>query len=297
MRQSASRLSVLAALVAAIVVAQAACGSSEPAETPLATPSVTLSRDRVPAGSPVDITYRFEVAADAQIAADYRVMVHVVNPDEELMWGDDHDPPVPTSQWKPGATVEYTRTVFVPIYPYVGEADIYIGLYSVGDGTRRALNGEHVGQRAYRVARVDLLPQTENVFTLFREGWHNTETAGDNQLIEWQWTKGDATVAFRNPRRDATFYLDLDSPGGDWIGAQQIRVSLGQQVVDQFTLEPDQRVLRRVQLTAAQLGGAELSELRISVDKTFVPARDSGGANQDTRVLGVRVFHAVVEAK
>jgi hypothetical protein len=193
--------------------------------------------------------------------------------------------------------VEYTRTVFVPIYPYVGPADIYIGLYSTADGTRRTLNGEHVGQRAYRVARVELLPQTESIFTLFRDGWHNAETAGDNQLVEWQWTRGDATLAFRNPKRDATFYLDLDCPGGGWIGAQQIQVSLGQQVVDTFTLEPDQRVLRRVQLTAAQLGGSELSELRISVDKTFVPARDSGGASQDTRVLGVRVFHAVVEAK
>ena len=41
-------------------------------------------------------------------------MVHVVDTDEELMWTDDHHPPTPTSQWKPGQTIEYTRTVFVP---------------------------------------------------------------------------------------------------------------------------------------------------------------------------------------
>ena len=28
--------------------------------------------------------------------------------DEELMWTDDHEPPTPTSAWKPGQTVEYT---------------------------------------------------------------------------------------------------------------------------------------------------------------------------------------------
>jgi hypothetical protein len=38
------------------------------------------------------------------------------------MWTDDHTPPVPTTQWKPGQTVEYTRTVFIPIFPYVGDA-------------------------------------------------------------------------------------------------------------------------------------------------------------------------------
>ena len=51
-------------------------------------------------------------------------MLHVVDADDELMWTDDHDPPTPTTQWKPGQTIEYTRTVFVPIYPYVGEAGL-----------------------------------------------------------------------------------------------------------------------------------------------------------------------------
>ena len=49
------------------------------------------------AGAPIEITYRFEVAPDAAFDADYRVMLHVVDSDEERMWDDDHDPPVPTS--------------------------------------------------------------------------------------------------------------------------------------------------------------------------------------------------------
>ncbi len=57
-------------------------------------------------------------------------MVHVVDTDDELMWTDDHEPPTPTTQWKPGQTIEYTRTVFVPVYPYVGDATIQLGLYS-----------------------------------------------------------------------------------------------------------------------------------------------------------------------
>src|SRR3954467_3788041 len=112
------------------VMSLASCSRKEAAASPMATPSVALSRDKVPLGGPVDITYKFVVAPDAKFTQDYRVLVHVVDPNEELMWTDDHDPPIATTEWKPGQTVEYTRTVFVPVYPYVGEATIQLGLYS-----------------------------------------------------------------------------------------------------------------------------------------------------------------------
>src|SRR3712207_7316024 len=48
----------------------------------------------------------------------------VIEPDGERLWQDDHLPAVPTSKWTPGQTVEYTRTVFVPNYPYIGDANI-----------------------------------------------------------------------------------------------------------------------------------------------------------------------------
>src|SRR5690349_14010566 len=79
-----------------------ACRSKQPAAPPVATPTVTLNHERVPLGSPLEITYKFVVANDAKFAEDYRVFVHVVDADEELMWTDDHNPPTPTTQWKPG---------------------------------------------------------------------------------------------------------------------------------------------------------------------------------------------------
>lgn len=282
-------------LLALLALATGACGSSEPTEPAVATPRVTLSRDRAPAGSPIDITYRFEVAADAQFPGDYRVMLHVVDADEERMWDDDHDPPVPTSQWKAGQVVEYTRTVFVPIFPYLGEATLNVGLYSPTAQNRLVLQGEHVGQLAYRVARLEILPQTENLFTVFKDGWHPAEIAGDNALVEWQWTKQVATLAFRNPKRNATFYLDFDSPGGEYLGVQQVQVSAGGQVLETITLEPRQRVLRRIPLTAAQIGSTEVAEIQIAVDKTFVPAATPAAGSKDPRVLGIRVFHALIE--
>jgi hypothetical protein len=283
-------------MICSLVLATTACGSSTPDTPPLATPAVRLNHERAPAGSPLEITYRFTVAPNAKADEDYRVMVHVVDADDELMWTDDHNPPVPTTAWKPGQVVEYTRTIFVPVFPYVGQATMQIGLHSTRDQRRVPLAGEDVGQRAYRVARFELLPQTENLFRVFKDGWHPAEVAADNASVEWQWTKKDAVLAFRNPNKDAVFYLELDSPGSEYHGDQQVRVSLGGQTLEQFSLPPNQNVLKKIALPAAAMGMGEMAEIQLSVDKTFVPA-SANVASKDPRELGVRVFHAYVDAR
>src|SRR3954470_7408124 len=144
------------AVLALVLAASSACRKTEAPAPPLATPSVTLSHDKAPLGSPLDIHYKFAVANDAKFPEDYRVMVHVVDADGELIFAFDHNPPVPTTQWKPGQTVEYTKTEFIPVYPYVGEATIQIGLHSTGNQKRLPLAGTDAGQHAYKVARLQL---------------------------------------------------------------------------------------------------------------------------------------------
>jgi hypothetical protein len=286
-------------LAAALAASLGGCRRRPPEEPPVATPSVTLSSEKAPLGSPIDITYRFEVAPDAPpFKENYRVFVGVLDTDEETMWHDDHDPPVPTTTWKPGQKVEYTRTVFVPIYPYLGEASINMGLHSTTTQTRLTLGGQNVGQRAYRVAKIQLLPQTENVFLVFKDGWHGPETPPNDPRTEWQWTKKkDATLAFKNPKKDSVFYFDLDNPGPAYPEGQHVQVKLRDQVLDDFMLPLGHPVLHKVPITAGQLGQEDMVELSIAVDKTFVPALLPGSANKDPRELGVRVFHAFVEPK
>jgi hypothetical protein len=291
------RIASIAVLLACVAALAVACGGDEETAPPVATPTVTLSHSQAPAGSPLDITYKFVVADNAKFDEDYRVFVHVIDVDEEFMWDADHDPVVPTSQWKPGQTIEYTRTIFVPVFPYVGEATVQVGLHSKSDGHRLTLAGDHAGQNAFRVAKVQLLPQTDNLLTVFKDGWHQAEVAGDNATIEWTWTKREATLAFRNPKKDSTFFLDVDSPGGQYHGAQQVQTVLNGQVVDEFTLGVDERTLRRVALKAAQIGDAEMAELRILVDKPWIPAQVPEARNTDKRELGVRVFHAFVDPR
>jgi hypothetical protein len=288
---------VLPVLAVLSLVSSEACRRKETDAPPLATPSVTLNHDRAPLGSPLDVTYKFVVANDARFDEDYRVMMHVVDTDEEMIWTDDHNPPVPTRQWKPGQTVEYTRTIFVPVYPYVGEAKIQVGLYSTTTQKRAPLAGQNVGQRAYEVARLQLQPQTENLPAVFKEGWHPAEVVEHNTAIQWQWTKKDAVFAFKNPKKDSIFYFDVDNPGSVLNEPQHVQLALNGAPLDEFTLQPGKEELRKIPLKAAQLGDVENAEVHITVDKTYIPALMPAANSKDPRELGVRVFHAFVDPR
>ena len=49
-------------------------------------------------------------------------------------------------------------------------------------------------------------------------------------------------------------------------------MKLGGQTVESFTVEPDVRTLHTIKLPPPLMGTAEMTELQIDVDKTFVPA-------------------------
>ncbi len=272
-----------------------ACRKEEPEPPPVATPSFSVSQTRVPLGSPVEVTYKFVVEKSAPpIPEDFRVFVHFLDADNERMWTDDHEPPIPTTKWKPGQTIEYTKTMFVPVYPYQGATTVLMGLYSLKSDSRLPLAGKNHGQRSYVVGQLDLLPRTAGIFVMFKEGWHPAETPPDNAAVEWQWSRKDAILSVRNPKKDVTLYLHLDHPGL-LPESQQVTVTLGDQVIDSFTLAPKQELIRKPNITAAQLGTADVVDLKISVDKSYVPAVITNGANRDPRELGVRVFHAYVQ--
>jgi len=126
-----TRFSVVVTVLAATLLI-AGCGSKEEKEPAVATAGLTMSHERVPIGSPLKLTYSFDVAPNARIDGDYWVFAHVLEPDGEQLWTDDHLPPTPTSKWTPGQKVEYTRTVFVPNYPYIGPAIVKRGFRWIG---------------------------------------------------------------------------------------------------------------------------------------------------------------------
>lgn len=281
-----------------LFAACAACGRTAPNSAPVATPTVTISTQRAAIGTPIEMSYRFAIAPGAPaIAEDDMVFVHFLDTDGELLWTDDHQPPTPTSQWKPGQTVQYTRTMFVPKFPYVGETRVELGLYSPKSGARVPMTGETKGQNSYHVATFNLTKQTDNLYVVFKDGWQETETSPEESGVEWQWSKKEATLAFRNPMRDATFYFQCDQPVSGLGDPQHVELRIGQTPFDMFTLAPGHKELRKVDLSKAQLGDAETVEVTVAVDRTFVPASVTELKSNDPRELGIRVFRAYVQPK
>jgi hypothetical protein len=289
--------SFLAYLLCLAAVVQA-CGGAEDDEQPVATPGFASNRSRAPLGSPLELTYTFDVAQDARLDGDYRVFVHFLDSEGDLMWTDDHTPVPPTTQWKPGQKVSYTHTLFVPVYPYVGEATVRLGLYSVGDGRRLPLNGQEFGEREYQVGTITLAPQSENVFLILKEGWNAAESAPDQPALEWQWTRKTAAVSFRNPKRDVTLYLEADGRPDLFNPPQEVSIKIGGATVHSFAMTDKVPVVRRIPLAAAQLGGQEMVEMTIEVDRAFVPSQIPAGQpghGADTRELGIRVYHLFIQ--
>jgi hypothetical protein len=291
-----TRLLVFAGLLLLALTAWS-CRKAEENQQPVARASLSINQARAALGSPVELTYQFVVASTApRFQHDYTVFVHVLDADRELMWTDDHSPPVPTTRWKPGETIKYTRTRFIPVYPYVGEASVELGLYGGPSGARLPLEGVDRGQRQYKVATLQLLPQTENIFLIYKEGWHPSEVAPDNAAVEWQWTRKEAAITFRNPRRDATLYLDVGGRPAFLPDPQVVSVRVGDLVLDTFPLEREE-VIRKIPVAAAQFGATDIVEMKIGVDRTFVPALSPGSSSKDLRELGLRVFHVFVEPR
>lgn len=282
-------------LACALLVATAACGGADEAP-PVATPSFTASKTRVALGSPVDLTYTFDVAPDARIQGDYMVFVHFNDADGQQMWTDDHTPAIPTSEWKPGQKVQYTRTVFVPIFPYHGPATVTMGLYNGATlADRLPLNAEGEG-REYPVGTIELAPQSESIYVTFGEGWHAPELSPDGSAREWQWMVNAGTLTFRNPKQDVVLYLESDGRPELFDEPQVVTVSVNGTEAHRFTIDDVNPVLRRLPLSAAQLGTGETVQIRLESNKTFVPAQ-SPNMGTDPRELSVRVYHAAVEAK
>jgi hypothetical protein len=297
MRNAGRVLTGVAAVLAFTAVP--GCGSADSA-TPVATVSLTPSKRSVALGGVIDLTYRFQVAPDARISGDYVVFSHLTREDGTMIWNDDHQLPagLTTSQWKPGQVIEYTRTRFVPTLSYLGPATFE----GCTEDERLPLSGPNAAARdspprAYKVATLDLMPRSERIQVYRLSGWHGPEFAPDDPTIEWQWTQKVATLSLRNPKSDVTLFFEYDARS-DLAGGtpQQVKIYCGDTQVASFAASARVPTLERIPVTAAQLGGGEMTEFRIELDRTFIPAR-LADAGSDTRELGIRVFHTHVEPR
>ena len=308
MRQSAGirrleRQCIRAALTARstvsvlLLLGGAACGTQN---EPIASIDLDLERSAAPQGAFVAAELSLTLLpAFAPLDRDYRVFVHFLGPDGQLLWADDHDPPVPSSTWRGGQTLSYSRRLAIPVDAYVGEATIAVGLYYPPRGERLPLAGEHLGQLSYRGGRLTIEAAAARNLLTYEYGWYDQESdRSDSHGARWRWTTEAAGLAFPNPYSDVVLQLLLDGrpdlvPGG----RQAVDVLADDEPLDRIVLESRDRQFVDVMLPAAHLGDGRTARIEIRVQPTFVPSAVPGGASIDDRRLGVRVHHAFVNVR
>jgi hypothetical protein len=290
-------LIVLAAVPGALLL--------RPVEVNPITPSIEVNQAKVPVGSAIEITYAWSLEPGARrLEQDYRALVRFVDDQDVTLFDDDHAPVPPSSAWQPGQTYRYTRTAFVPVCPYTGEVEVRMGLYPLpGRGERPVLKGVDRGSREYGVARIELRPQTENVYLYYKEGWYTPEKVPENPTVDRQWTKKEAVVAFRNPNlkrekpTDVIVYLRGNTCVKCSPRDPTLTVSVANRVGLRFLIDGPQERLFKIRVGAKDLGSEEWTDLRLALDQSFVPRDLYPPLNNDERELGFSVSHlSVAEA-
>lgn len=271
------------------------CNRRRPAEVNDIVASVSVNRARAPLGSAVEVTYTWTVGpAFKKLDSDYRALVHFLDSHKVQLFTDDHVPGPAPASWESGKTYSYTRTVFVPIYPYVGEVQVVMGLYpSAGRGERVALKGQDLGLREYAVGKMEFLPQTENIFLVYKEGWHNPESSPLNPSLERTWTKKEALVSFKNPKKDVIVYLEADTNVKAFDVRPVLTLSVGQKLGMTLPIENSEVFLKKIRVKASDLGPEEWVDLKLAMDQFFVPKLKGVNATDD-RELGLMVYHLFV---
>ena len=273
-----------------------ACNRHKPAEVNAIVPSIKVNRTKAPLGSALEITYTWTVEPGAKkLDQDYNVFLHFLDSQDVVLFAESHLPTPAPSTWEAGKTYSYTLTHFVPVYPYVGEVEVRMGLFPTqGRGERPALKADDAGFREYRVAKMEFLPQTENIFLVYKDGWHNPETHPDNPSIERTWTKKEALVSFKNPKQDVIVYLQGDTCVKCFDATPELTVSVGGVVGLRVPIEGPQVYLYKIRVKAADLGTDEWVDLRLSMNQSFVPKNLNPPLNNDERELGFNVYHLYV---
>jgi len=281
-----------AVAVLAIIPALNACRRRKAAEVNDIVPSFTVNRPRAPLGSAVEITYNWKLEPSAKkLGKDYKALVHFLDSHGVMLFDDDHMPTPATTAWEPGKTYSYTLTKFIPIYPYVGESEVRMGLYR--DRERVALKAEDTGMQEYKVGKIELLPQTENIFLVYKDGWHNPESRTDNPGLEVTWTKKDALVSFKNPKKDVLVYLEADTNSKAFDAPPVLTVAVAGKTGLVVPIESSEVFLKKIRVKAADLGNEEWVDLRLSMNQSFVPKLKGVNATDD-RELGLMVYHLYV---
>jgi hypothetical protein len=116
-----------------------------------------------------------------------------------------------------------------------------------------------------------------------------------NPSVERTWTKKEALVSFKNPKKDVIVYLEADTCVKCSEGPQ-LTLSVNGKVGATVPIESAEVFLKKVRVKAEDLGSEDWVDLRLSMNNAFVPKSlpDVFKGSTDDRELGLLVYHLFV---
>ena len=146
----------------------------------------------------------------------------------------------------------------------------------------------------FKVGEIEILPAVDN-FRLGK-GWYDLGGDPAAPADQARWTQQTATINLRNPKRDVTFYLEANARTDAFSSPQMVTIVANGQPVTTFAADNAQRMVRRIPISASQLGSDDVVEIRIEVDRTFNPSK-LPVSNRDDRELALLVYNVFIEPK
>lgn len=284
------RLLGMAALALAVLLAPAACRKARTSMD--VHPEARQLHGTIPATGPLEITYVWTVGENfVPVEKDYAVFVHFWGEDDELHWQDDHQPPVPTSRWQPGQTIEYTRIHFLPRDVRQEEVTLTMGLYEF-DGTQEKvrLEGRQTHRLEYEVCRFEVIPPDQLPEIVYEDGWYNREfLPGEPDGAMWRWSRLEAYCKLENPHRPSALYLEAQAPVELMEKPQVVTIEIDGEQLTSFEVKNTDRFLRKFPIPDHILRDQPFLPMTLRVGEVVVPSDLVGSG--DERQLGLRVYN------
>lgn len=286
------RLWRLGVSLAVVIVLLLPAGCRKARTTMDVRPEARSLHGTIPATGPLEVTYIWQVGESfTPVEKDYAVFIHFWGEDDELQWQDDHQPPVHTSRWQPGQTIEYTRIHFLPRNVSQEVVTLTMGLYDVevaGDKVR--LEGRQTHRMEYEVCRFEVIPPDQLPEIVYEEGWYNREfIPGQPDGVAWRWSRQEAFCKLENPRRAAALYLEAQAPVELMDEPQVVTIEMDGEQLTSFEVADTERFLRKFPVPDHILRDQQFVPMTIRVGTAVVPSEIDGSADQ--RQLGLKVFN------
>ncbi len=290
MIQFSIRPAVLSLLLLAPLLCAGGCGEDgQQIEVQL---DVHFDHRSLPAGGPVELTYVWQMAADAKpVNFDCLVFAHFRGADGEIHWQDDHHPPIPTSQWQPGQTVRYTRIHFIPDSAPLEKVTLTAGLYDHAGTKEKVLLAGRT--RGFEPVRFEVLPASQRPIVIYDKGWYNQESKpGQREGPTWRWCRREAFCWVELPGRPCSLFLEVQAPLQTLETAQPMTLELDGTGLASLELESADPEVHKIPIPQQLLEGKECVRLVVRTDRAAEPQKVENSIEE--RELGLKFFHLTV---